>query len=294
MYFRETRPSAQQLFFDGVNDKLSLQQEEETTTTTEETTTTTEEPESDAVVETTPETETTEEDQSVPEQDEEVETTTVEPETTEDGEEVAADDQEQPDEEVGEEYGNEYGNEYGDEEGFQGEEDFGEWDDQEVPEGQEGEQDWEDVEGDEWRQEDRKEEWHPEGPRRREGGDRRFQEWAPHGDFDIPEPSGDQGESLPPREVDPVSLVTRDEAAETVRTASGDLTDEAKAIVSSVKDKIQGNKALALSIIHELTSLQWGGAGAGAGAGDYAGAGNEWMEKFTGAGKKGGASDWAS
>ena len=67
------------------------------------------------------------------------------------------------------------------------------------------------------------------------------------------------------------------------------MTEEAKEIVSSVRDKIQGNKALALSIIHELQSLQWtgAGAGAGAGAGNSADIGAEWANKY-------GAGDWAS
>jgi len=158
--------------------------------------------------------------------------------------------------------------EYGDEE-----EDFGEWD-QEYLEGQEWDQAWEDVQPEEWRHEEGPQQWYP-----LEAG-----------------PSGfDQGAL----EVDPVSLarfvveeeseepvsLTREEFVASVQDGAENLTEEAREIVSSVRDKIQGNQALALSIIHELQSLQW--AGAGSGTAGNADIGAEWAEKY-------GAGDWAS
>jgi len=36
---------------------------------------------------------------------------------------------------------------------------------------------------------------------------------------------------------------------------AGNLTDEAKEILSSIKDKLSGNKALAMSVMDEIKSL---------------------------------------
>jgi hypothetical protein len=44
-----------------------------------------------------------------------------------------------------------------------------------------------------------------------------------------------------------VSLLTRDEVIADYK--AGNLTDEAKAILESLKDKLQGNNALAASVI---------------------------------------------
>ncbi len=141
------------------------------------------------------------------------------------------------------------------EDDYYGEEDYGEYDQEEL-EGEEFDQDLEDSrpEDEQWFHEERPDQWRPEGPV--EGGfDARF-------------------------EVEPVSYITREE----ISAEASELTDEAREIVSSVRDKIQGNKALALSIIQELQSLQWTGAGAGAG---NAGVGADWAEKY-------GAGDWAT